>query len=234
MKKIFHFYVIIILLLCSFDLLAQEINLSGTVVDEKGEALPGVTIAVKGTSRGIVTDLNGTFQLKINKGEILVFSYIGYDKQEITITDQKILNITMEPTAMGLDEVVVVGYGTQSKRTVTSAISKVEGTTLETTPINTVGEGLKGKIAGVRVYNDNNTPGAEATFLIRGGSSISQNNSPLILVDGIERTTAGINPNDIESIKRCSLICHLRIACLEWRRFNYDKERPKWITTSYF
>lgn len=201
MKKIFHFYVIIILLLCSSDLLAQEINLSGTVVDEKGEALPGVTIAVKGTSRGIVTDLNGTFQLKINKGEILVFSYIGYDKQEITITDQKILNITMEPTAMGLDEVVVVGYGTQSKRTVTSAISKVEGTTLETTPINTVGEGLKGKIAGVRVYNDNNTPGAEATFLIRGGSSISQNNSPLILVDGIERTTAGINPNDIESIE---------------------------------
>lgn len=107
----------------------------------------------------------------------------------------------MEPTTLGLDEVVVVGYGTQSKRTVTSAISKVDGETLKSTPINTVGEGLKGKIAGVRVYNTNNTSGAEATFLVRGGSSISQSNSPLILVDGIERSTAGINPNDIESIE---------------------------------
>ncbi len=77
----------------------------------------------------------------------------------------------------------------------------MDGETLKATPINTVGEGLKGKIAGVRVYNENNTPGAEATFLIRGGSSISQSNSPLILVDGVERSTAGINPNDIESIE---------------------------------
>ena len=95
--------------------------------------------------------MNGAFQLKVSKGETLVFSYVGYDEQQILITNQKILNIRMEPTTMGLDEVVVVGYGTQSKRTVTSAISKVDGETLKATPINTVGEGLKGKIAGVRV-----------------------------------------------------------------------------------
>lgn len=201
MRKIFHFHLITFLLFCPFLLWAQEFNLSGVVVDNTGETLPGVSIAVKGTTRGVITDMNGAFQLKVSKGETLVFSYVGYDEQQILITNQKILNIRMEPTTMGLDEVVVVGYGTQSKRTVTSAISKVDGETLKATPINTVGEGLKGKIAGVRVYNENNTPGAEATFLIRGGSSISQSNSPLILVDGVERSTAGINPNDIESIE---------------------------------
>ena len=197
MRKIFHFHLITFLLFCPFLLWAQEFNLSGVVVDNTGETLPGVSIAVKGTTRGVITDMNGAFQLKVSKGETLVFSYVGYDEQQILITNQKILNIRMEPTTM----VVVVGYGPQSKRTVTSAISKVDGETLKATPINTVGEGLKGKIAGVRVYNENNTPGAEATFLIRGGSSISQSNSPLILVDGVERSTAGINPNDIESIE---------------------------------
>ena len=82
---------------------------------------------MKGTTRGVITDMNGAFQLKVSKGETLVFSYVGYDEQQILITNQKILNIRMEPTTMGLDEVVVVGYGTQSKRTVTSAISKVDG-----------------------------------------------------------------------------------------------------------
>jgi hypothetical protein len=164
MRKIFHFHLITFLLFCPFLLWAQEFNLSGVVVDNTGETLPGVSIAVKGTTRGVITDMNGAFQLKVSKGETLVFSYVGYDEQQILITNQKILNIRMEPTTMGLDEVVVVGYGTQSKRTVTSAISKVDGETLKATPINTVGEGLKGKIAGVRVYNENNTPGAEATF----------------------------------------------------------------------
>ena len=100
-----------------------------------------------------------------------MFSYVGYNEQNVTVSNQKKLIIRMESATLGLDEVVVVGYGTQSKRTMTSAISKVDGKTLKSAPINTVGEGLKGKIAGVRVYNDNNTPGAEANFLIRGGSS---------------------------------------------------------------
>ena len=147
MRKIFHFHLITFLLFCPFLLWAQEFNLSGVVVDNTGETLPGVSIAVKGTTRGVITDMNGAFQLKVSKGETLVFSYVGYDEQQILITNQKILNIRMEPTTMGLDEVVVVGYGTQSKRTVTSAISKVDGETLKATPINTVGEGLKGKIA---------------------------------------------------------------------------------------
>lgn len=100
-----------------------------------------------------------------------------------------------------MDEVVVVGYGTQSRRTITSAITKVSGDALKNVPVNTIGEGLKGKIAGARLYSNNNTPGADATIRIRGGSSINKSNDPLILVDGVERAFSGINPNDIESIE---------------------------------
>ena len=107
MRKIFHFHLITFLLFCPFLLWAQEFNLSGVVVDNTGETLPGVSIAVKGTTRGVITDMNGAFQLKVSKGETLVFSYVGYDEQQILITNQKILNIRMEPTTMGLDEVVV-------------------------------------------------------------------------------------------------------------------------------
>ncbi|MCD8186201.1 MAG: TonB-dependent receptor plug domain-containing protein, partial [Rikenellaceae bacterium] len=96
---------------------------------------------------------------------------------------------------------VVVGYGTQSKRTVTSAISKVGGEALLNIPVNSVGDALKGKISGAHFYSANNTPGADATIRIRGGSSINRSNDPLILVDGIERDFSGINPNDIASIE---------------------------------
>ena len=126
MRKIFHFHLITFLLFCPFLLWAQEFNLSGVVVDNTGETLPGVSIAVKGTTRGVITDMNGAFQLKVSKGETLVFSYVGYDEQQILITNQKILNIRMEPTTMGLDEVVVVGYGSQKKETLTGAVTVVD------------------------------------------------------------------------------------------------------------
>ena len=137
-------------------------------------------MVVKGTTNGTITGLDGDFSIpNVKKGDIIVASYVGYVNVEVCV-EWKTFKNHFERDSKTLDEVVVVGYGTQSKRTVTSAISKVDGETLKATPINTVGEGLKGKIAGVRVYNENNTPGAEATFLIRGGSSISQSNSPLI------------------------------------------------------
>src|SRR5690606_24841564 len=100
-----------------------------------------------------------------------------------------------------LEEVVVVGYGTQSRRTITSAITKIGGEEIQGIPISTIGEGLKGKVSGARVYQSNNTPGADAIFRIRGGSSINKSNDPLVLVDGVERAFSGINPNDVESIE---------------------------------
>lgn len=188
-------------LLSPILVLAQEWTLTGVVQDDTGEALPGVSVTVKGTARGVATDLDGLYSIKVSKGDVLVFKYVGYSDLEQTIADQKTLDVVLGTKAADLDEVVVVGYGVQSKRTVTSAISKLDGASIRETPINTVGEGLKGKIAGVRVYNSNNSPGSEATFLIRGGSSINGTNDPLILVDGVERSLAGLSPNDIESIE---------------------------------
>ncbi|MDD3063240.1 MAG: TonB-dependent receptor [Massilibacteroides sp.] len=191
--------VFLCLLFFTSSLYAQEIQVTGTVVDETGISLPGVSIIEKGSSKGTITDIDGKFSLKVNGDKILIFSYIGYTSQELKTSPT--MHVKMAQAMLGLDEVVVVGYGTQSKRTVTSAITKVDGEELRNIPISTIGEGLKGKIAGARLYSNNNTPGADAIIRIRGGSSINKSNDPLILVDGVERAFSGINPNDIQSIE---------------------------------
>lgn len=202
MNKLNHFYLILFSLFFSATtLFAQEMTVSGTVVDDTGEALTGVTVSIKGTTLGTVTDIDGNYELKASRGATLLFSYVGHQSQEVRVESQSRLNVTLLPSTVGLDEVIVVGYGTQSRRTITSAITKVGGEVLQNVPINTVGEGLKGKIAGARLYSNNNTPGADAIIRIRGGSSINKSNDPLILVDGVERAFSGLNPNDIESIE---------------------------------
>lgn len=176
-------------------------TITGTITDEQGQVLPGVTVVKKGTTNGTVTNLDGKFSLNTEVGTILSFSFIGYQSQDVIVRDQSEINIRLIPSTQGLDEVVVVGYGTQSRRTVTSAITKVGGEVLQNIPISTVGDGLKGKIAGARLYTNNYTPGSDPIIRIRGGSSINKSNDPLILVDGIERAFSGINPNDIESVE---------------------------------
>ena len=171
----------------------------GIVVDQNGEPIIGASILEKGTTNGVTTDLYGKFSLNVKRGATLVISYIGYKTQEAKADAN--MKITLTEDSELLDEVVVVGYGTQSRRTITSAITKVSGDALKNVPVNTIGEGLKGKIAGARLYSNNNTPGADATIRIRVGSSINKSNDPLILVDGVERAFSGINPNDIESIE---------------------------------
>lgn len=199
MTKIYLKIVLLGLILLSTNLTAQEIRVSGTVIDDAGISLPGVSIIEKGTTNGTITDIDGNFIFSVQGDKYLVFSYMGYVSQEIKAMPN--MQVTMSEAMLGLNEVVVVGYGTQSKRTITSAITKVGGEELQNIPISTIGEGLKGKIAGARLYSANNTPGADATIRIRGGSSINKSNEPLILVDGIERAFSGINPNDIESIE---------------------------------
>ena len=202
MDKINHSCLLLVSFLLSFiSISAQNVNISGVVKDNEGLTIPGVSVSVKGTTTGTITDLDGKYNIKTSKGSILVFSFVGYKTKEETIANESILNITLNVSSIGLDEVVVVGYGTQSRRTITSAITKVSGDVLKNVPVNTLGEGLKGKIAGARLYSDNNTPGSDAIIRIRGGSSINKSNDPLILVDGIERSFSGINPNDIESIE---------------------------------
>lgn len=202
MSKLNHFYLTLLLLLCPcLAVFAQELSITGTVIDNERESLPGVSVSIKGTTIGTITDIDGNFDIKATKGSTLMFSYIGYETKEVIIENQTTLNITLSVSTVGLDEVVVVGYGTQSRRTITSAITKVGGEALQNIPISTVGEGLKGKIAGARLYSNDNTPGADAVIRIRGGSSINKSNDPLILVDGVERAFSGLNPNDIESIE---------------------------------
>lgn len=201
MKKLNHFYLLFVLLLFSLSIAAQEYTITGVVTDHEGLTIPGASVSVKNTTRGTITDLDGKYSIAVSKGEVLIYSFVGYKPQEQSIADSRPVNIKLSISTVGLDEVVVVGYGTQSRRTITSAITKVGGEALKNIPISTVGEGLKGKIAGARLYSNNNTPGADVTIRIRGGSSINKSNDPLILVDGVERAFSGINPNDIESIE---------------------------------
>ena len=202
MRKIYRFLALLTGIIFSVAFLqAQEIMVKGEVRDNEGETLPGVSVVVKGTTHGTVTDIDGNYALAVTSGSTLIFSYVGYQTLEVRVTSSPVINVVLNTSTVGLDEVVVVGYGTQSRRTITSAITKVGGEVLQNVPVNTVGEGLKGKISGTRIYSNNNTPGEDATIRIRGGSSINKSNEPLILVDGVERAFSGINPNDIESIE---------------------------------
>lgn len=196
------FFLTVVGLLFSVSLFADTVKVSGKITDDSGVAIEGVTVFVKSNPTNGTSSLeDGYYSLSVNSGETLVFSFIGYVTKEITVTDKTVINVVLSEESIGLEELMVVGYGSQSKRTITSAITKVSGSELANQPINSVGDGLKGKVAGARIYTTNNTPGAEPTILIRGGSSIDGSNSPLILVDGIERDLSGINPNDIESME---------------------------------
>lgn len=202
MRKNCRFLAFFIFLFTSLSfLMAQEITVTGVVHDNEGETLPGVSVVVKGSTHGTVTDIDGNFEIKVSQGATLEFSYVGFQTQEIKITNQTHANVTLNASTVGLDEVMVVAYGTQSRRTLTSAVSKVNTAELENMSVNNIMDALKGKVAGARVYGNSGQPGESPTIIIRGGSSINKSNSPLILVDGFERSYNEVNPNDIESIQ---------------------------------
>lgn len=180
---------------------AQDIKINGTVMDNVGIPMPGANIIQKSTRNGVITDFDGNYTITVPPNSILVFSYIGMESQEIPVNNRTAIDIRLMPTAVGLDEVVVVGYGAQSRRTLTTAVTKVDGDVLETIPISNIGEGLKGKVAGARIFSNNSAPGADPIIRIRGGSSINKSNAPLVLIDGVELGLSDINPNDVASIE---------------------------------
>ena len=182
--------------------MAQGQVVSGTVTDDTGDPLPGVNITVKGTATGTITDPDGKFSLSVEPNAVLVFSFVGMETQEITYTGQASINVTMAPLAVGLDELVVIGYGTQSRRTITTAITKVDADKLEEVPVTSVATALQGKLSGVRIYQSSGgQPGGDATIRIRGGSSINKSNAPLVIIDGVVRDLDDINPADIENVQ---------------------------------
>jgi TonB-linked SusC/RagA family outer membrane protein len=182
---------------------AQQIKVTGVVVDAvTGEPLPGVNVIVKGTTRGITTDIDGKFSIDVSKGETLVFSYIGYTNQDVVVGDVTDLRINLAADIKQLDEIVVVGYGVMKKRDLTGAVSKVSQEDIIANKSANVLQVMQGKVAGLDMAQTTGQAGGGLYINLRGNRSINASNNPLILVDGIEYgSTLDINPSDIESIE---------------------------------
>ncbi len=191
------------MLIFSIPMFAQDgYPLTGTVSDADGPLI-GVNVLVAGTTMGTATDIDGTFKINVKRGDVVNFSYTGYEPQSIEITDQKTLTVMMGEDASLLDEVVVVGYGSRKKSHVTGAIAQVEGGDIAAVQAARVDDALAGKLSGVLIQNQSGEPGADPKIQIRAASSLSGDSNPLIVVDGypITGSLATVNPNDIESIE---------------------------------
>ena len=182
---------------------ATKIAVTGTVRDAAGNPLPGVTVVVADTFKGVTTDNDGRYRLDVDSEKaVLQFVYLGYKSVEETVGRRTTIDVAMVEDSKMVDEVVVIGYGTQSRKTLTTSISKVDGDKLYGAPVATVGDALKGKVAGLRVATNSSLSGEAPRFLIRGGSSINMGNDPIYIVDGALRDDlSGVNPNDIESME---------------------------------
>jgi len=178
----------------------QPKSVSGRVTDFSGQPLPGVTVAIKGTSQGTITDINGEYILPhLSNDNILQFSFVGMRPQELMVGTQIKINVVMEEETVGIEEVVAVGYGTQKKANLTGAVSVATSERLENRPIPSVGQGLQGVIPNLNISVRNGDPTEPADYNIRGFESIN-GGSPLILVDGVPMDLESINPNDIKSV----------------------------------
>lgn len=177
-----------------------EVRISGVVTDEFGEPMPGVSILVKGTTKGTVTDLDGAFSLEASQGQVLVFSFIGYETLELEAGAASVMDVTLKPTANDLDEVVVVGYGQQKKANLTGAVDQVESEVFENRPITNVSQGLVGVIPNLNIKMLDGKPTQSPSYNVRGTTSIGQQGSALILIDGVEGDPRMLNPNDIASV----------------------------------
>jgi TonB-linked SusC/RagA family outer membrane protein len=186
---------------------AQTYEIKGTVADASGNPLPGVTVVVKNSTKGASTDFDGNFTIpNINNGETLVFSYIGFVTQEIIINDANALTVVLDEDTESLEEVVVIGYGTQKKSVVTGAISSVKASDLQGLPVERVEHALQGRVAGVTIAMNSGQPGSDATVRVRGLTTFDTNggNNPLWVIDGVIVEQAGIgflNQSDIASIE---------------------------------
>ncbi|NQU51907.1 MAG: TonB-dependent receptor [Bacteroidetes bacterium] len=186
------------------EIVLQQKTLTGTVTDESGQPLPGVTVLIKGTTNGTVTNMDGNYSISsIQDGAVLVFSFIGMLTQEFVISNQTTINVTLEIDAIGIDEVVAIGYGTIRNSQVTGAIAKIKSDDIKDLPVGRIDQALQGKMAGVQVQQVSGTPGRAASIKVRGTSSISFANSPLYVIDGypIDGDLSRVNTNDIESIE---------------------------------
>lgn len=185
---------------------AQSHTVSGKVVDELGLTIPGATILIKGTTNATSSDFDGAFTIKVPKDGTLIVSYVGYKTQQIPVGGKATINITLQTDSQDLNEVVVVGYGTQKKTLVTGAISKIKASALTDVPNAQIGQVLQGRVTGVSVVSDSGQPGSPSTIRVRGITTFDTygGNNPLWVVDGVVVDNGGIgyiNQSDIESVE---------------------------------
>jgi len=211
MKKFFALLVFFAVTVVS---LSGQRTVTGTLLDEEGLALIGANVLVKGTTIGTISDIDGSYSLDVPEdSNILVFSYTGYNTQEVEIGGQSVINLSMTLNAKVFEEVVITGYSTELKKEMTSSISSVKAAEIEGIPLQSFEKAIQGKAAGVQITTNSGAPGGSSEIRIRGVGSISAGSDPLIIVDGVQLSTTGqstqgssnplnsINPNDIESIE---------------------------------
>ena len=201
MRKSISVLAAFLLLLCATVAFGQTGTVTGTVTDVSGETLIGVNVLVKGTTNGAITDINGKYSVsQVPASATLVFSYIGYVSQEFPVGNQRTINVQLREDMQRLDEVVVVGYGIQKKVNLTGSVDQITSEVFENRPITNVSQGLVGAIPNLNIVMTDGKPTQSPQFNVRGTTSIGQQGSALILIDGVEGDPRMLNPNDIESV----------------------------------
>jgi outer membrane receptor protein involved in Fe transport len=194
-------YLLAFLLSVSWVSFGQNQVVSGKVTDEKGEPLIGVTVMVKETTKGANTNIDGKYSIPVSgTAPKLVYSFVGYQKKEVIVGNQTIINVSMVPDAQNLNEVVVVGYGVQKKATVSGSVVSVKGADLQKSPSVNLSNSIAGRMAGVVAVNRSGEPGYDGSAIRIRGANTLNNNDALIVIDGIPNRAGGldrINPADI-------------------------------------
>ncbi len=204
MKTKMYLLLALLALSCTIAIRAeqkQQLTVSGVVLDNQNKPLPGVTIQIKGSGQGTITDIDGRYSIVVPGGNtVLVFSFIGYQYQEITVGNRRVIDVVLQESVTELEEMVVVGYGQQKKESVVAALSTISAVGLRQTPASNLGVALAGRLPGLTVLQRSGVPGGEAMdFYIRGRSTVN-GQEPLTLVDGVERDFQALDPREVETI----------------------------------
>jgi TonB-linked SusC/RagA family outer membrane protein len=196
----------ILILLCAVNLMipvvAQEIQITGKVTDESGAPMVGVNILIEGTMNGTITNADGTYSIKAQQNSVLVFSFLGYLSEKVTVAGQNEIDVQLHPEVTSLEEIVVIGYGTQRKEAVTGSVATIKGDMVQDVPSSNITQALQGRISGVEMSQTSTKPGTQMQIRIRGTRSLNASNDPLVVLDGIpfSGSLSDISTTDIKSI----------------------------------
>lgn len=192
---------LILLATLSLNMSAQNITITGNVKDKSGEPVIGASVTEKGTTNGIMTDINGYYTLKVSGKRVLTVSYIGMKPQEISVKGRTKIDIVLEEDAVTLSDIVVIGYGTTRKKDLTGSVASITGDQIAKIPVTNVAQAMTGRLAGVQITTADGSPDAEISIRVRGGGSVTGDNSPLYIVDGFPVSSINdVAPTDIQSI----------------------------------